>query len=143
MKSTAGSSKLDWLLNEFVSNVPAVRQSVILSRDGITMAASENLTREDAEHLSALAAGLQGLARGAGRHFNGGRIQQTVIEMESFMLFVTAAGDGSCLAVLCDADLDADAGQIAYEMTVLVKRVGAHLEAAPRQAPVPAHGLEG
>ncbi|MEO5874448.1 MAG: roadblock/LC7 domain-containing protein [Streptosporangiaceae bacterium] len=138
---TAGDSRLNWLLNEFVSNVPAVRQSVILSRDGITMAASNGLGREAAEHLSALAAGLQGLARGAGRHFDGGRIQQTVIEMESVMLFVIAAGEGSCLAVLCAAE--ADAGQIAYEMTVLVKRVGLHLQAVPRPMPVPAHGHEG
>ncbi len=45
-------------------------------------------------------------------------------------LFVTAAGDGSCLAVLSDAD--SDVGLVAYEMTLLVKRVGAHLGSAPR-----------
>jgi len=135
--STAGDGRLNWLLDEFVSNVPEVRQSVILSRDGITMAASQGLDREGAEHLSALAAGLQGLARGAGRHFDGGRIQQTVIEMESVILFVTAAGDGSCLAVLCSAD--ADAGQIAYEMTVLVKRIGPHLQAGIRAMSAPGH----
>ena len=50
--------------------------------------------------------------------------------MENAFLFVTAAGDGSCLAVLSDAD--SDVGQVAYEMTLLVKRVGAHLAAAPR-----------
>ena len=35
---------------------------------------------------------------------------------------MTAAGEGSCLAVLSPAS--ADAGLIAYEMAVLVKRVG-------------------
>jgi len=43
---------------------------------------------------------------------------------------VTAAGDGSCLAVLADAD--SDVGLVAYEMTLLVKRVGVHLGATPR-----------
>lgn len=41
-----------------------------------------------------------------------------------------AAGDGSCLAVLSDAD--SDVGQVAYEMTLMVKRVGDHLATAPR-----------
>lgn len=43
---------------------------------------------------------------------------------------MTAAGDGSCLAVLSDSD--SDVGQVAYEMTLMVKRVGVHLGAAPR-----------
>ncbi len=65
-----------------------------------------------------------------GRHFEAGEVRQTVVELDEAFLFVTAAGDGSCLAVLADAD--SDVGQVAYEMTLLVKRVGAHLGAAPR-----------
>ena len=52
-----------------------------------------------------------------------------MVELDEAFLFVTAAGDGSCLAVLADAD--SDVGQVAYEMTLLVKRVGAHLGTAP------------
>ena len=47
-----------------------------------------------------MAAGFQSLARGAGRHFGGGPVRQTIVEMESAFLFVTAAGQGACLAVL-------------------------------------------
>ena len=83
------------------------------------------LTREDAEHLAATAAGFQSLARGIGHHFGGGSVRQTIVEMENSFLFVTAAGEGSCLAVLSPAS--ADAGLIAYEMALLVKRVGQHL----------------
>jgi len=50
--------------------------------------------------------------------------------MESQFLFVTAAGEGSCLAVL--ATSSADVGLVAYEMAVLVKRVGEHLSVEPR-----------
>ena len=57
-------------------------------------------------------------------------VRQTVIEMDDALLFVTAAGEGTCLAVLADGD--ADAGLVAYEMTVLVKRVGQHLAANSR-----------
>ena len=54
-----------------------------------------------------------------------------MIEFDDGMLFVTAAGDGSCLCVLAGAD--GDVGQIAYEMTLLVNRVGEHLGVAVRQ----------
>jgi predicted regulator of Ras-like GTPase activity (Roadblock/LC7/MglB family) len=96
------------------------------------MGASHGIGREDAEHLSAIASGFQSLARGAGRHFRGGRVRQTIIEMESAFLFVTAAGAGACLAVLADAD--SDIGLIAYEMAMLVKRVGQNLTSPTRPA---------
>ena len=103
---------------------------------GLALAASTGLTREDTEHLAATAAGFQSLARGIGHHFGGGSVRQTIVEMEHSFLFVTAAGAGSCLAVLSPAT--ADAGLIAYEMALLVKRVGEHLSVHPR--PVPAGG---
>jgi predicted regulator of Ras-like GTPase activity (Roadblock/LC7/MglB family) len=121
---------LDWLLDDMVKRVDQVWHAVILSRDGLAIGASQSITREDAEHLSALAAGFQSLARGAGRHFRGGAVRQTIIEMEEAFLFVTSAGQGSCLAVLSPAD--ADVGLIAYEMAMLVKRVGQHMSAHPR-----------
>jgi predicted regulator of Ras-like GTPase activity (Roadblock/LC7/MglB family) len=127
--------ELDWLLDDLVGRVAHVEKAVILSRDGLAIGASSELRREDADHLSAIAAGFQSLARGAGRHFGGGHARQTIVEMESAFLFVTAAGEGSCLAVLTSAS--ADVGLVAYEMAVLVKRVGQHLSVNPR--PGPAH----
>ena len=59
-----------------------------------------------------------------------GGVRQTMVEMDDAFLFVAAAGDGSCLAVLTVAS--ADIGLVAYEMARLVKRVGEHLYAAPR-----------
>ena len=123
---------LSWLLDDLVARVAQVDKALILSRDGLPLGASWGLTREDAEHLSAAAAGLQSLARGAGQHFGGGAVRQTIVEMEHAFLFVTAAGEGSCLAVLSPAS--ADVGLIAYEMALLVKRVGMHLSVDPRPA---------
>jgi len=127
---------LSWLLDDLVARAADVDKAVILSRDGLALAASAGLTREDAEHLAATAAGFQSLARGIGHQFGGGSVLQTIVEMEHSFLFVTAAGAGSCLAVLSPAS--ADAGLIAYEMALLVKRVGEHLSVNPR--PVPAGG---
>ncbi|HEY7325516.1 MAG TPA: roadblock/LC7 domain-containing protein [Streptosporangiaceae bacterium] len=122
---------LDWLLDDLVSRVTQIEKAVILSRDGLAIGSSETLSREDSEHLSAVAAGFQSLARGVGQHFDCGLPRQTIVEMESAFLFVTAAGEGSCLAVLATADAEA-AGQIAYEMAVLVRRVGEHMSVSPR-----------
>ncbi|GAA2999283.1 MULTISPECIES: roadblock/LC7 domain-containing protein [Streptosporangium] len=125
------TGELNWLLDDLIGRVGAVRQAVILSTDGLAVGFSKGLSREDAEHLSAVAAGFQSLARGAGRHFGGGEVRQTIVEMESAFLFVTAAGKGTCLAVLSSSD--ADVGHVAYEMAMLVKRVGQHISANPRQ----------
>jgi predicted regulator of Ras-like GTPase activity (Roadblock/LC7/MglB family) len=127
------AGELDWLLDDLVTRVAQIDKAVILSRDGLTIGASAGLVREDAEHLSAVAAGFQSLARGVGQQFGGGRPRQIIVEMESAFLFVTAAGEGSCLAVL--ASVSADAGLIAYEMAVLVKRVGEHLSVRVRPVP--------
>jgi predicted regulator of Ras-like GTPase activity (Roadblock/LC7/MglB family) len=128
--AASAGQELSWLLDDLASRVSDIQQALILSRDGLTVAASQNLSREDAEHLSALAAGVQSLARGAGEHFSLGEVRQTIIELEQAFLFVTAAGHGSCLAVMCPAN--ADAGLVAYEMAMLVKRAGPHLAAQPR-----------
>ncbi len=128
--STGG--RLDWLLDDLVTRVAQISKAVILSRDGLAIGASAGLAREDAEHLAAVAAGFQSLARGFGQHFSCGNPRQTIVELDSAFLFVTAAGEGSCLAVLAGAD--ADAGLIAYEMALLVKRVGPHIGVPARPA---------
>jgi predicted regulator of Ras-like GTPase activity (Roadblock/LC7/MglB family) len=122
--------QLDWLLDDLVRRVGPITKAVILSQDGLAIGASGTLERDDAEHLAALAAGFQSLARGAGKHFGGGSVRQTIIEMESGFLLVTAAGSGTCLAVI--AEQGSDLGLVAYEMAVLVRRSGEHIRVSTR-----------
>ncbi|WP_405935800.1 roadblock/LC7 domain-containing protein [Streptomyces sp. NBC_00726] len=133
-----GSGELNWLLDELVARVASIRKALVLSSDGLPTGGSKDLTREDSEHLAAVASGFHSLAKGVGRHFDAGRVRQTVVELDEAFLFVTAAGDGSCLAVL--AESESDVGQVAYEMTLMVKRVGSHLASAPRTAGQPSGG---
>lgn len=121
---------LTWLLNDLVARVADAQAAVVLSADGLLMAASGQLPEDDAEHLAAVAAGFQSLSRGAGHRFGGGTVRQTIVEMESGFLFVTAAGRGACLAVLSSGQ--ADIGLVAYEMALLVKRVGDYLSTPER-----------
>lgn len=127
--------ELNWLLDDLVNRVPQVSKAIMLTQDGLAIGASAGLSREDAEHLAALASGFQSMARGAGQHFGGGRVRQTIIEMEAAFLFVSAAGQGTCLAVLTTGE--ADVGLVAYEMAVLVRRSSEHLGVGPRPAGYP------
>jgi predicted regulator of Ras-like GTPase activity (Roadblock/LC7/MglB family) len=128
----ADNEGLGWLLDDLTERVEHVRHALVLSNDGLVIAASSDLRREDAEHLAAVSSGLHSLAKGSGRHFGAGGVRQTMVEFDDAVLFVTAAGDGSCLCVLSSAE--ADIGQVAYEMTLLVNRVGEHLGVGARRA---------
>jgi len=128
--TTGRGSQLDWLLDDLVQRVPEITKAVILSQDGMTLGASNTLERDDAEHLAALAAGFQSLARGAGQRFGGGNARQTIIEMEAGFLLVSAAGSGTCLAVITGPG--ADLGLVAYEMAVMVRRSGEHIRVNTR-----------
>jgi predicted regulator of Ras-like GTPase activity (Roadblock/LC7/MglB family) len=127
-----GYGELDWLLDDLVTRIEEVRHAVVLSVDGLAVSASGGLSRADADHLAAVASGFHSLAKGAGRHFAIGQVRQTMVEMDGGFLFVAAAGDGSCLAVL--SSVHADIGLVAYEMARLVKRVGEHLSTPARCA---------
>jgi predicted regulator of Ras-like GTPase activity (Roadblock/LC7/MglB family) len=131
-QTKSNGEQLGWLLDNLVSRVANVRQALLLSRDGLVVATSQNVSREEGDNLSALAAGMHSLAREVGRQVGGEEVRQTIIEMNSAFLFVMAAGQGTCLAVLASAE--ANLGVMAYEMAMLVRRMGVHLTAGPRQA---------
>jgi predicted regulator of Ras-like GTPase activity (Roadblock/LC7/MglB family) len=131
MTTKATRGELDWLLDDLVTRLPGADRAVVLSADGLLIGRSAGLLEEDAEHLSAVASGFHSLAKGTGRHFDGGVVRQTIVEMEKAFLVVTAAGQGASLALLADAD--ADLGMVAYEMNLMVKRVGTYRSSRPRQ----------
>jgi predicted regulator of Ras-like GTPase activity (Roadblock/LC7/MglB family) len=132
MEQPPAAPSMSWVADDLVRRVKGVGKAVVLSRDGLTLGASRGLSREEADHLSAIAAALHSLARGAGKKFGGGEVRQTLIELDGALLFVVAAGEGTCLAVLSPAD--ADPGLVAYEMGMVVKRIRQHLAANPRLA---------
>ncbi|WP_307624254.1 roadblock/LC7 domain-containing protein [Streptomyces sp. V3I7] len=126
------SEDLSWLLNGLLQRVPHTRSALLLSSDGLVMAA-DGLETDDADHLAALSSGLYSLARSAGKRFDdGGDVKQIVTELSTSLLFVSAAGQGALLAVLAGAE--ADAAVLGYEMTMMVKGVRRHLGVAPRQS---------
>lgn len=127
---SSAASNVNWLVSNFVEHVPGVVEAVVLSSDGLPMAMSAGLDRESGDRFAAVASGLIGLAHGAAVKFNGGRVNEVIIEMENIFLFVTGVSDGSALAVV--AESGCDIGLVGYEMAVLVEKAGPILTPALR-----------
>jgi predicted regulator of Ras-like GTPase activity (Roadblock/LC7/MglB family) len=123
--STQQAGGFGWLMTDFVRRVPGAAHAVVVSADGLLLAGSEGLPQDRAEQLSAVASGLISLTQGAARCFEAGSVNQTVVEMDRGYLFLMSISDGSCLAVL--ASPNCDIGTVAYEMALLVDRVGQQL----------------
>jgi predicted regulator of Ras-like GTPase activity (Roadblock/LC7/MglB family) len=121
---------LNWLVDNFVDQVPKVAHTVVLSADGLLLAVSEGFSRDRADQLAAVACGLASLCQGAARIFEGGNVTQTIVEMARGFLFVMGISDGSVIAVL--AAPDCDMGLVGYQMTLLVERAGDVLTPALR-----------
>jgi uncharacterized protein len=125
---------LDWLVSVFAREIPGVSHAILVSADGLLVAASEHLPVERADQLAAVSSGLASLSTGAAQLFDGGEVLQSVVEMENGYLLLMRVGDGSHLAAL--ASTSCDIGQVGYEMAVLVERVGAVVKSS-RRAPQP------
>lgn len=121
---------LDWLVSRFVDTVGDAAHAILVSADGLLMAASDSIPDEQAEHVAAVSSGLASLGVGAARLLDGGMVLQTIVEMERGYLMLMGVGDGSYLTVLTAQA--ADLGQIGYEMALLVDRVGRVVQAQPR-----------
>jgi len=116
------AQSLTWLVNNFVAEVPGVTHAVVVSADGLLLLASDELTDEQAQQLSAVASGARSLAETTSKLFDLGGSRQTIVRMERGYLFVMAISDGSCLAALASSGCDMKI--VAYQMTLLVENSG-------------------
>ena len=122
---SAGAQNINWMLRDFVNQTAGVQRAVAVSSDGLLVAMSDDLTREQADRFAAITSGLMSLARGAAQNFGATGVSQNLVEMHEYLLFVSSISDGSALGVLTNKSVDL--GVIGYEMTMLVRRVGDHL----------------
>ena len=122
---------LNWLITAFADRVPSVAHALVVSSDGLPLAFSRGLPPDRVDQLAAVTSGLNSLVEGASRIFEGGPVNQTVVEMRHGLLIVMAVTGGSTIAVLADADCDM--GLVAYEMALLADRAWRALTPEPRK----------
>ncbi|MEW2218870.1 roadblock/LC7 domain-containing protein [Streptomyces sp. NPDC006990] len=126
-------SKLDWLLESLLERTPGARHALVLSRDGLKLCRTPELSVDQADQLAAISAGIQSLSHGASVEFGDGRggVRQAMAEFYGGILFVVEAGDGAHLAVV--AEEDSDVGLIGHNMNELIEQLSEHLSAPPRR----------
>ncbi|MEU9507865.1 roadblock/LC7 domain-containing protein [Micromonospora sp. NPDC048170] len=121
---------LSWLVSGFAERVPGVVHAIVVSSDGLLVAISDHLPRDNADKLAAVTSGLMSITAGAAQMFDGDVVKQTVVEMGRGYFLVMQVRDGSILATLAGAD--ADIGVVGYEMARLAKQTGEMLTPALR-----------
>lgn len=121
---SSGAQNLNWLMQDFTQRVTGINEAIVVSSDGLLIAASSGLDRASADRFAAASSTLINLAGGLAAEFQAGLLSNVIIEMEKGMLFASGISEGSCLVAITDAPDRVDWGLIAYEMTTLVQRVG-------------------
>ncbi|MER8235099.1 roadblock/LC7 domain-containing protein [Streptomyces sp. NPDC101490] len=132
MTGTTTDEKLSWLLEGLLERTPGTRHALVLSRDGLKLCRTAELSVDQADQLAAIAAGIQSLSHGASVEFGDGTggVRSAMAEFYGGILFIVEAGEGAHLALV--ADEDADAGLVGHNMSELVEQLGEHLVARPR-----------
>ncbi|HUG86438.1 MAG TPA: roadblock/LC7 domain-containing protein [Euzebya sp.] len=122
--NTTGTD-LNWLLTGFSERTPGVIESIVVSVDGLLIAASQGLDRATADRVAAVASSLASITRGASRVFDGGALRQVMVAYENGYIVLTSLREGAVLAVLTIAG--SDIGLIGHEMATLGQQVGGAL----------------
>ncbi|WP_228000998.1 roadblock/LC7 domain-containing protein [Nocardia australiensis] len=124
------ANRLGWLLEDL--NAPGVRFAVLLSDDGLRIAHSGGVSKDDAERFAAAASGLRSLGKALGEFCGGAGngVRQNMTEYDDGMILITAAGDGALLGVSTTAETDV--GLVVHRMNELAARVGHELGSQPR-----------
>lgn len=130
---TTADDRLTWLMEGLLERTPGARHALVLSRDGLRLCRTPELSVDRADQLSAIAAGIQSLSQGASMEFGDGSggVRTAMAEFHGGVLFIVEAGEGAHLAVVTDEE--ADAGLVGHNMSELVEQLGEHLSAKPRQ----------
>ncbi|MFD8690545.1 roadblock/LC7 domain-containing protein [Streptomyces sp. NPDC059651] len=125
--------KLNWLLEGLLERTPGARHALVLSRDGLKLCRTPELSVDQADQLAAISAGIQSLSHGASVEFGDGTggVRSAMAEFYGGVLFIVEAGAGAHLAVV--ASEHADVGLVGHNMSELVEQLGEHLVAPPRE----------
>ncbi|MEU9375467.1 roadblock/LC7 domain-containing protein [Streptomyces sp. NPDC048255] len=132
MTGSTTDETLSWLLEGLLERTPGARHALVLSRDGLKLCRTPELSVDQADQLAAIAAGIQSLSHGASIEFGDGTggVRSAMAEFYGGILFIVEAGEGAHLALV--ASEEADAGLAGHNMAELVEQLGEHLVARPR-----------
>jgi predicted regulator of Ras-like GTPase activity (Roadblock/LC7/MglB family) len=109
------------MIGEFAARAEVV-VAVLASGDGLLITASEDVDRDHADELAAIACGLVSIVAGStARMFGDDRVELAVARLTHRTLLVRPVADGSVLAVVATAD--AQVGSTGDAMAELTEQI--------------------
>ena len=124
--------RLGWML-ETTLQMPETLHAILLSADGLLMAHTKSIGRDDAERQAAAMSGLQALARTTSEFCGDAPTEwaQTITEFRCGYVILVAAGPGAYVAVSATEKVDMET--VSFRLQELVQRLGKELTSPPRQ----------
>lgn len=121
--ATAGQGLPDcaWLIRQFADDVPGVTHALIVSLDGLQLAASRGVTRDLGDQLAALTAGLLSMADRSASLLDLGASEYLTVRLPRGHLLFMRVGESAGLAVA--AAPGCDLRVVSYRMTQFVTAV--------------------
>jgi uncharacterized protein len=111
-----------WLVKQFAEDVPGVTHAIVVSLDGLQLAASARVERDVADQIAALSAGLLSIGNQCGELLKLGLTEYLTIRLPRGHLLFMRLGDAAGLVVVASAS--ADLRVLAFQMTQFVGSVG-------------------
>ena len=121
-----------FLLQNVKGQQHGVQWIVAVSTDGLVVATTDGLERDDVERQAAIASGMTALTGGATR-MGAGAMLSNLTHYENGFHLLMSISSGACLALF--ANRDCDLAAVSHAMTELINRVGPALTPAPAGAP--------
>ena len=119
-----------WVLEE-MAGVSGVEHTLLVTTDGLLMAASAGLDRATADRLAAACAGLFSAGHAAALQLDQyGPVPHVMVELPDSYLFVREAAGHARLAVVARQNIDP--GLVSYTMQELINKIGKALDAPGR-----------
>lgn len=112
-------------MSRFAQGTAGAIAAIAVSADGLLIAMSSDLARQNADRLAAISSAMLGLANGVSDTHPLGQPDKIIIELERGYLLVCTISIGCSLGVL--ATKQASLGTIAYEMAMFANRASAVL----------------
>jgi len=120
------------MIGEFAAERSEIVAAVLGSGDGLLITASEDVDRDHADELAAIACGLVSIVSGStARMFGDDRVELAAARLTHRTLLVRPVADGSVLAVI--ATTDADVERTGEAMADLAGRIGTVLTVEVRE----------
>src|SRR5689334_4259464 len=113
-RASVEAQNFNWLVTRFAQGTPGALAAIAVSSDGLLIAMSSDLARENADRLAVICSAVLSLAGGVSECHPLGEPDKVIVELGHGYLVVCTISIGCALGVL--ASKQASLGTIGYEM---------------------------